>query len=262
MITIKSRREFAKMAIAGEAVAQVLSVVRKAAVPGVSLRELDVLAAEVIRSHGCSPSFLGYHGYPAHICTSPNEVIVHGIPADYRLEEGDILSVDAGAIYEGFHGDAAVTFPIGEVAPEVQLLIDTTERALDAGIRAVVAGVRLGDLGHAVEQVAAEHGYGIVREYVGHGIGRQMHEDPQVPNHGKPGTGMRLKKGMAICIEPMFNLGSQETRVETDGWTVVTADGSLSAHFEHTVAITEQGPRVLTLLREEESDLAVAPAAD
>ncbi len=259
MITIKSRKEFEKMAVAGRTVAVVLDTVKQVAVPGVSLRELDAIAAEVIRSRGCIPSFLGYHGYPANICTSPNNVIVHGIPSDYRLVEGDVLSIDAGAIFEGFHGDAAITFPIGEVPSEIQLLIDTTERALAAGIAQVKAGARLGDIGHAVESEAARHGFGVVREYVGHGIGRQMHEDPQVPNYGKPGTGAKLKKGMAICIEPMFNLGGHETTVEPDGWTVVTADGSFSAHFEHTIAITDQGPRIMTLLGSTDDDLAVAP---
>jgi methionyl aminopeptidase len=260
MITIKSRKEFEKMAVAGQTVAVVLATVKEAAEPGTSLQELDAIAAEIIRSRGCTPSFLGYHGYPASICTSPNSVIVHGIPSDYRLVEGDVLSIDAGAIFEGFHGDAAVTFPIGEVAPEVQLLLDTTERALGAGIARVKAGARLGDVGHAVESEAQVHGFGVVREYVGHGIGRQMHEDPQVPNYGQPGTGTKLKKGMAICIEPMFNLGGYETVVEPDGWTVVTADGSLSAHFEHTIAITDRGPRIMTLLRAGEDDLAVGPA--
>jgi methionyl aminopeptidase len=259
VITIKSRKEFEKMAVAGQTVAVVLDTVKQAAKPGVSLRDLDAIAAEVIRSRGCIPSFLGYHGYPANICTSPNNVIVHGIPSDYRLVEGDILSVDAGAIFEGFHGDAAITFPIGEVPPEIRVLIDTTERALAAGIAQVKAGARLGDIGHAVESEAARHGFGVVREYVGHGIGRQMHEDPQVPNYGKPGTGTKLKKGMAICIEPMFNLGGHETTVEPDGWTVVTADGSSSAHFEHTIAITDHGPRVMTLLSATDNDLAVAP---
>ena len=259
MITIKSRKEFEKMAVAGQTVAVVLATVKEAAVPGVSLKELDAIAAEVIRSQGCTPSFLGYHGYPANICTSPNNVIVHGIPSDRRLVEGDVLSVDAGAIFEGFHGDAAITFPIGEVAPEVQLLIDTTERALKVGIAHVIAGARLGDIGHAVESEAHRHGFGVVREYVGHGIGRQMHEDPQVPNYGKPGTGTKLRKGMAICIEPMFNLGGHETTVEPDGWTVVTADGSLSAHFEHTIALTDRGPMVMTLLSATDDDLAVAP---
>jgi methionyl aminopeptidase len=260
VITIKSRKEFEKMAIAGQTVAVVLETVKRAAEPGVSLKELDTIAAEVIRSRDCVPSFLGYHGYPASICTSPNRVIVHGIPSDYRLVEGDVLSIDAGAIFEGFHGDAAITFPIGEVSSEAQLLIDTTERALIAGIAQVKAGARLGDIGHAVESEAHGHGFGVVREYVGHGIGRQMHEDPQVPNYGKPGTGTKLKKGMAICIEPMFNLGGHETAVEQDGWTVVTADGSLSAHFEHTIAITDAGPKVTTLLSAQEDDLAVAPA--
>ena len=260
MITIKNRKEFEKMAVAGQTVGVVLATVKEAAEPGRSLKELDAIAAEVIRSRGCTPSFLGYHGYPASICTSPNSVIVHGIPSDYRLVEGDVLSIDAGAIFEGFHGDAAITFPIGEVAPEVQLLIETTERALEAGIARVKAGARLGDIGHAVESEAQAHGFGVVREYVGHGIGRQMHEDPQVPNYGRPGTGTKLRKGMAICIEPMFNLGGYETVVEPDGWTVVTADGSLSAHFEHTIAITDRGPRVMTQLRASEDDLAVAPA--
>jgi methionyl aminopeptidase len=261
MITIKSRKDFEKMAVAGQTVAEVLATVKQAAAPGVSLKELDVIAAELIRSRGCTPSFLGYHGYPASICTSPNNVIVHGIPSDYQLVEGDVLSVDAGAIYEGFHGDAAITFPIGEVPARTQLLIDTTEEALAAGIAQVKAGARLGDIGHAVENLAGRHGFGVVREYVGHGIGRQMHEDPQVPNYGKPGTGAKLKKGMAICIEPMFNLGGHETMVEPDGWTVVTADGNLSAHFEHTIAITERGPQVMTLQGATEDDLAVAPAS-
>ncbi len=248
------------MAVAGRTVATVLKTVKQAGVPGVTLKELDAIAAEVIRAGGCTPSFLGYHGYPANICTSPNSVIVHGIPSDYRLVEGDILSVDAGAIFEGFHGDAAITFPIGETSPEAQLLIDTTERALAAGIAQVKAGARLGDIGHAVESEANVHGFGVVREYVGHGIGRQMHEDPQVPNYGKPGTGTKLKKGMAICIEPMFNLGGHETFVDPDGWTVATADGSLSAHFEHTIAVTDKGPRVMTLLEATEDDLVVTPA--
>ena len=249
------------MAVAGQTVAVVLATVKQAAAPDVSLQELDSIAAEVIRSRGCTPSFLGYHGYPASICTSPNNVIVHGIPSDYRLVDGDVLSVDAGAIFEGFHGDAAITFPIGDVSAETQLLIDTTEQALAAGIAQVKAGARLGDIGHAVESEANRNGFGVVREYVGHGIGRQMHEDPQVPNYGKPGTGTKLKKGMAICIEPMFNMGGHGTRVEPDGWTVVTADGSLSAHFEHTIAITDRGPRVMTLLGATEDDLAVAPVS-
>jgi methionyl aminopeptidase len=246
VITIKNEREFEKMAVAGAAVAAVLDGVRSAAGVGVTLKELDELAAEIIKGRDCTPSFLGYHGYPAHICTSPNEVIVHGIPSERRLLEGDILSIDAGAIFEGYHGDAATTFAVGEIPEDVQRLLETTEAALWAGIEQVRPGARLGDIGHAVEQEAKRVGLGVVREYVGHGIGRQMHEDPQVPNYGKAGTGMKLRRGMAICIEPMFNLGGEETKVELDGWTVRTLDGSLSAHFEHTIALTDGGVRVLT----------------
>jgi methionyl aminopeptidase len=246
VITIKKPDEFHKMAIAGATVAVVLRTVREAAAPGVAMKELDAVAADVIRSRGCTPSFLGYHGFPAHICTSPNSVIVHGIPDSYRLKDGDILSVDAGAIYEGFHGDAAITFAIGEIDPTAQRLLETTEASLWSGIQEVKDGARLGDIGNAVQAEADRRGYGVVREYVGHGIGRQMHEEPQVPNFGKKGTGMKLRTGMAICIEPMFNLGGAETRVEADGWTVVTADGTLSAHFEHTIGITEEGPIVFT----------------
>jgi methionyl aminopeptidase len=175
---------------------------------------------------------------------------VHGIPTHYRLEEGDILSVDAGAIYEGFHGDAAFTIGIGEISDEAKHLIDITEQAMWAGVRQVKAGNRLGDIGDAVARIGAEHGYGVVEEYVGHGIGRQMHEEPQVPNYGEPGTGMKLRKGMALCIEPMFNIGKRHTKVDADGWTVRTADGSLSAHWEHTVAITPDGPMVFTAANE------------
>lgn len=246
MITIKKPEEFEKMAVAGAAVAAVLQTVREASAPGVTMKDLDALAAEVIKSRGCTPSFLGYHGFPAHICTSPNSVIVHGIPTEYKLIEGDILSIDAGAIYEGFHGDAAITFGIGEIDPAVQRLLETTEAGLRAGIQEIKEGARLGDIGNAVQAEADRLGYGVVREYVGHGIGRQMHEEPQIPNFGKRGSGMKLRTGMAICVEPMFNLGGPETAVEPDGWTVVTADGSLSAHFEHTIGITKQGPVVFT----------------
>lgn len=246
MITIKKPADFEKMAIAGATVAVVLRTVREAAAPGVTMKELDAVAADVIRSRGCTPSFLGYHGFPAHICTSPNSVIVHGIPDTYQLKDGDILSVDAGAIYEGFHGDAAITFAIGEIDPAVQRLLEATEASLWSGIQEVEDGARLGDIGSAVQAEADRQGFGVVREYVGHGIGRQMHEEPQVPNFGKKGTGMKLRTGMAICIEPMFNLGGAETRVEADGWTVVTADGTISAHFEHTIGITEEGPIVFT----------------
>jgi methionyl aminopeptidase len=246
-MTTKSPEDFEKMAIAGAAVAAVHAAVREAAAPGVRTRELDEVAAEVIRERGCRPSFLGYLGFPANICTSPNDVIVHGIPGSYRIKDGDILSIDAGAIYEGWHGDAAFTMAVGEVSPEVQRLLTVTEEGLWAGIAAAQAGNRLGDVGHAIEATADQHGYGVVREYIGHGIGRQMHEAPNVPNYGTPGKGIRLKVGMAIAIEPMFNAGGEETVLGSDGWTVRTADGALSAHFEHTVALTEEGTKVFTV---------------
>jgi methionyl aminopeptidase len=247
MITIKSRREFAKMQRAGAAVAAVHRAVREAARPGVSLLELEEIGARVIADHGCTASFLNYLGtYPATLCLSPNDVIVHGIPNDYRLTEGDILSVDAGAIFEGFHGDAAFTMGIGGISAEAQHLIDTTEEGMWAGIRAVRKGNRLGDIGAAIHAVGEANGYGVVEEYVGHGIGREMHEEPQVPNYGSSGSGLKLRNGMALCIEPMFNMGSRETRVDGDGWTVRTKDGSLSAHWEHTVAITPDGPMIFT----------------
>ena len=247
IITMKTPAEFDKMAVAGAAVAAMHDAIRAAAAPGVSTADLDSVAAEVLKEHGCRPSFLGYHGFPATICASPNDRIVHGIPDGYRLVEGDVLSIDAGAIYEGWHGDAAFTMPIGSVPAEVARLLEVTENALWEGLAMARAGKRLGDIGHVIEAQAIPHGYGVVREYIGHGIGRQMHEAPNVPNYGKPGSGLKLKVGMALAIEPMFNIGSQETMVLDDGWTVVTRDGKLSAHFEHTVAVTKEGPLVLTL---------------
>ncbi len=246
-MTMKSAEDFEKMKVAGSVVAAVHAAVREAAVPGVTMLELDAIAHEVIRAAGCRPSFLGYHGFPAAICSSPNEVIVHGIPNGYKLREGDILSIDAGAIHDGWHGDAAFTMAIGEVSAEAKQLIEVTEQGLWAGIAAARPGNRLGDVGAAISAVAAPHGYGVVREYIGHGIGRQMHEAPDVPNYGKPGRGLKLKAGMAIAIEPMFNIGTAETSVLEDGWTVITQDGSLSAHWEHTVLITDDGPVVSTL---------------
>jgi methionyl aminopeptidase len=250
MITIKSRREFAKMQVAGAAVFAVLQGVREAAVPGVSLLELDEIGARIISDRGCTPSFLGYNGYPMNLCLSPNDAIVHGIPTDYRLKDGDILSVDAGAIFEGFHGDAAFTMPIGTVGLAAQSLIEITEQALWTGISSVHKGNHVGDIGAAVAAVGEAHGYGIVEEYVGHGIGRQMHEEPQVPNYGTAGRGLKLRTGMALCIEPMFNVGSRHTKVDADGWTVRTEDGSLSAHFEHTVCVTPDGVQVFTAAEE------------
>ena len=247
IISKKKPDDFAKMEIAGQCVAAMHQAVREAAVPGTATRELDAIAAEVLRERGCRPSFLGYHGFPATICASPNSAIVHGIPDGYTLRNGDIISIDAGAIYEGWHGDAAFTMAVGDVPDDVQRLLVVTEEALWNGLRMARPGNRLGDIGHAIEATAKPHGYGVVREYIGHGIGRQMHEAPNVPNYGVPGKGLKLKAGMALAIEPMFNLGTAETVVLDDGWTVVTADGALSAHFEHTVLITENGPVVSTV---------------
>ena len=248
MIIRKSPEEIDRMRRAGRLVGHTLSTLVEAARPGVSLLDLDALAERVIRDGGGIPSFLGYHGFPATLCLSPNSWVVHGIPDGQLLEEGDILSIDCGAIVEGYHGDAAVTVPIGRVDEAARRLIEATERAMWAGIAQARPGNRLSDIGHAVEQVASAPGYGVVREYVGHGIGTRMHEEPQVPNYGRPGRGLRLQVGLALAIEPMVNEGGPETRVLDDGWTVVTRDGSRSAHFEHTVAITPQGPEVLTLL--------------
>lgn len=247
IVTKKTAEDFDKMAVAGACVAAIHAATREAAVVGTSMRELDAISAEILRERNCRSSFLGYHGFPATICASPNEVIVHGIPSDYRLREGDIVSIDAGAIYEGWHGDAAYTVAVGEVPDEVARLLAVTEQALWNGIAKARHGNRLGDVGWAVEETARPHGLGVVRDYIGHGIGRNMHEAPNVPNYGTPGKGFKLKTGMAIAIEPMFNLGTDQSSVLEDGWTVVTQDGKLSAHFEHTVAITPEGPKVLTL---------------
>jgi methionyl aminopeptidase len=251
VITKKSAADFDKMTVAGRCVAAMHSAVRDAAAPGVTTLELDHAAREVLEEHGCRSSFLGYGGpsnpFPGVICTSPNSSIVHGIPGDYSLRDGDIISIDAGAIYDGWHGDAAFTMAIGEVSDEVRNLIDATERALWAGLEQAKAGNRLGDIGAAIEAVAMPQGIGVVRDYVGHGIGRQMHEAPSVPNYGRVGKGLRIKKGMAFAIEPMFNIGTEESVILDDEWTVVTADGAFSAHFEHTVLITDEGSLVSTL---------------
>lgn len=247
VLTTKRPEDFARMEVAGRCVAAVHDAIRAIVRPGVTTEQLDAIAAEVTRKHDCRPSFLGYHGFPKTICTSPNAAIVHGIPGGYELKDGDLISIDAGAIYEGWHGDAAFTVGVGNVPNDVQKLLDVTEKALWNGLRQVRVGKRLGDVGHAIESTAEPRGYGVVREYVGHGIGRQMHEAPNVPNYGTPGRGLKIKTGMALAIEPMFNMGGPETAVLDDEWTVVTADGSLSAHFEHTVLVTEDGPIVSTL---------------
>jgi methionyl aminopeptidase len=232
---------------AGRVVAEMHAATRAAARPGVTTRDLDRVAREVLERRGARSNFLGYHGFPAVICTSPNSMIVHGIPGDYRLEDGDILSVDCGAIVQGYHGDAAYTVGVGEIGPEAEKLLRVTEDSLWAGIARMEDGNRLHDIGAAVQTVAEGAGFSVVREYVGHAIGTAMHEDPQVPNYW-PGTpGPKLRSGMVFAIEPMVNAGGPLTRLLDDGWGVVTADGSLSAHFEHTVVITDDGPEVLTV---------------
>jgi methionyl aminopeptidase len=252
MITIKSAREIDTMAAAGRIVARTLAFVGRHIEPGVTTQALDRLAEDFIRSHpGARPSFKGLYDFPATLCTSINEEIVHGIPSPLRaLREGDLLSVDVGVCLEGLHADSAATFPVGPVSPAAQRLLHVTQGALAAGVAAARAGNHVGDIGHAVQDVAEEAGFSVVRELVGHGIGTSFHEEPQVPNYGKPKRGPRLVPGMTIAIEPMVNAGGPAIRTLDDKWTVVTDDGSLSAHFEHTVAIVEGGapPRILTSL--------------
>jgi methionyl aminopeptidase len=250
LITRKNAEQLALMRRAGEVVAEMHEVCTRAAVPGASTLDVDAAAREVITKRGARSNFLGYHGFPAVVCTSPNDVVVHGIPrADVVLQDGDILSIDCGAIIEGWHADAAVTVAVGDVDAESSKLIEVTRRSLEAAIDQLVEGNRLGDVGAAVEGIAEGAGFSVVRDYVGHGIGTAMHEDPSVPNYGPPGRGMRLKEGHVLAIEPMVNAGTAETEVLDDGWTVVTVDGRRSAHFEHTIAVTDHGPEVLTLPR-------------
>ncbi|HEX9824389.1 MAG TPA: type I methionyl aminopeptidase [Actinomycetota bacterium] len=247
MIIRKSPEELEKLRRAGRITARAREAVVAAVRPGVTTAQLDAIAEEVMRSEGAVPSFKGYRGFPASICASINQELVHGIPGPRALREGDLFSVDVGAIWEGFHGDSAVTVYVGDSPPgDLEKLMRVTEESLEAGIGRALAGGRLSDISHAVEQVVEGAGFSVVREYVGHGIGRALHEDPQVPNYGTPGRGPELRPGLALAIEPMVNAGGWETRQLDDGWTVVTADGSLCAHFEHTVAITEDGPEVLT----------------
>ena len=249
MITIKSPREVETMALAGRIVAETLALVAQHAQPGVSTGELDTIAEDFIRGHpGARPSFKGLYDFPKSLCTSINHEIVHGIPSRRRmLESGDILSVDCGVHLEGLHADSAITVPIGEVTDAVLRLLRVTREALEAGISAAVLGNHVGDIGHAVQGVAEGAGCSVVRELVGHGIGSSFHEEPQIPNYGKPKRGPRLVRGMTLAIEPMINVGRPEIRTLGDKWTVVTADGSLSAHFEHTVVIEPNGPRLLTV---------------
>lgn len=246
-ITIKSAREIEAMRAAGRVVAEVLDLLRQCVRPEITTAELDRMAREHITARGAVPSFLGYHGFPGSICTSVNEEVVHGIPGPRVLREGDIISIDVGAILNGFHGDAAITLPVGEVSDEARALLAATEGAFYAGIEQAVPGNRVGDISHAIQVYAESRGFGLIREYSGHGIGRSMHEEPSVPNIGRPGTGPKLRPGMTLAIEPMLSIGDPDTEVLADGWTVVTADRSLSAHYEHTVLITANGPELLTV---------------
>ena len=256
-VSIKSPRELEAMRQAGQVVARMIAAITRAVEPGMTTKDLDDVAVQELRRNGAKPAFLGYPSeapehlrFPATICTSVNEEIVHGIPGDRVLREGDLVKCDVGAIVDGMHGDAAVTLPVGEVSEEAKRLIETTRESLNRAIAQVRAGARLGDIGAAVQGYAEAQGYGVVREYVGHGIGRRLHEEPQVPNFGEAGRGQMLRAGMAIAIEPMLNVGTWRTKTLDDGWTVVTADGRLSAHFEHTMAVGEDGAEVMTRLRE------------
>ena len=231
---------------AGEIVGKTIELLKASVEPGMTTRDLDRIAFKEITGRGASPTFKGYRGFPATICTSVNEEIVHGIPSKRKIQEGDIVKVDVGATIEGFIGDAAVTIAVGEVDEALLLLMEDTRLGLEAGIKAAVPGARVGDIGAAVQAYGESRGYGVVREFVGHGVGRFLHEDPQVPNYGEPGKGPLLRAGMCIAIEPMFNAGDWRTRILDDDWTVVTSDGKLSSHFEHSIAITNNGPEILT----------------
>jgi methionyl aminopeptidase len=249
MIIRKSPQEIERMARAGEVVADVLALLGERARPGVTTEELDTLADEFIRSRGGTPTFKGYRGYPASICTSPNDMVVHGIPGPYALNEGDILSVDVGVTLDGFVADSAYTFPIGDIAPDAERLLEGCKAALAAGIEQCRPGNRLSDISHAIQVVTEEHGFSVVRSLVGHGVGRAMHEEPQIPNFGEPGRGPMLSPGMTFAIEPMINAGGPDVVIHDDEWSISTSDDSLSAHFEHTVAVTEDAPRILTLAK-------------
>lgn len=249
MILIKTPNQIRSMRRAGEVVARVLQRMAECVAPGVTTSQLDAIAEEVIAANRAIPAFKGYRGYPSTICASVNEEVVHGIPGGRVLAEGDIIGIDVGATVDGFCGDAAATFPVGAISRDSQRLLDATRRALEIAIEKCVVGNRVGDVSHAVQSYVESQGYSVVRDLVGHGIGRSMHEDPQVPNFGPPGVGPRLRPGMTLAIEPMVNVGGFEVEVLENGWTVVTMDGKRSAHFEHTVLITESGPEILTVLR-------------
>ena len=252
-IELKSPTDLERMRRAGRLAAQVLEAVGRAVAPGVSTKELDRLAEKFIRDAGGVPTFLGYRGYTASICASINEEVVHGIPHPKRiLREGDVVGIDVGATLGGFVGDTAATFPVGKISDEAERLLRTTRESLEKGIAAARVGNRLGDISSAIQQAAESRGYSVVRDFVGHGIGRNMHEEPSVPNYGTAGSGLRLEAGLVVALEPMVNVGTWRVQVLKDGWTVVTEDNRLSAHFEHTVAITDQGPEVLTRIGNEQ----------
>jgi methionyl aminopeptidase len=247
-IVIKTAKEVEKMRRAGEIVREVLEAVRAMVKPGVTTLELERVAEKLIEERGAKPAFKGYHGFPCVLCTSLNDQVVHGIPsAKTVLREGDILSVDCGAVIDGYYGDSAITIPVGKVAPTTQRLLEVTQKSLERAIETVRPGAMLGDVGAAVQEMVEAEGFSVVKEFVGHGIGTHMHEDPQIPNFGQRGRGVRLREGMVLAIEPMVNAGGDAVRVLKDGWTAVTEDGSLSAHFEHTVAVTKDGAAILTL---------------
>jgi methionyl aminopeptidase len=250
MIIGKSKKELDKMRAAGRLVAEVREELRRMIRPGITTLELDMAAERMIRNAGALPTFKGYHGFPFSICASVNEQVVHGFPSNYALKEGDIFSLDCGVTLEGYVGDTATTVPVGDVGEDALKLIRVAEECLERAINQCWPGKYLGDIGWAVQEYAESHGYGIVRDYVGHGIGRKMHEDPQIPNYGKPGTGARIRAGYVFAVEPMINMGTHRTKTLADGWTVVTLDGKPSAHVEHTIAITEEGPEVLTRVAE------------
>ncbi len=248
MIVLKTKRELSAMREAGRVAARALRLAGEAVQPGISTWEIDRIARRYIEEQGAVPTFLGYGGFPASSCISVNHVVIHGIPSkDVIVREGDIVSIDIGATYEGFVGDNAFTFPCGKISAQAQALLQTTQESLYEGIKAAQVGNRIGDVGSAVQRYVEARGYSVVRNFVGHGVGAKMHEDPSVPNYGTPGRGVRLMQGMTIAIEPMINQGVYDVKTLADGWTTVTADGKLSAHFEHTVAITSDGPVILTL---------------
>lgn len=248
MIYLKSSNEIEIMKKAGRIVAETLAKVEEVIRPGITTMELDRIAEEYITNCGARPSFKGYHGFPGTLCTSVNEEVVHGIPGNKVLQEGDIISVDCGAFFQGFHGDAARTFPVGKITAEAQRLIDVTRNSFFEGIKYAVVGNRIGDISHAIQVYVEANGFSVVRDYVGHGIGREMHEEPPVPNYGKAGRGPKLAKGMLLAIEPMVNSGVYAVKELSDDWTVVTYDGRPSAHYENTVAILDNGPEILTIL--------------